>query len=361
MFTVFRIHDVLKIQKQGDYIVKAYLFLVHNDPIHFSRILKNIDDGESDVYVHLDKKVDSDDFINHVDYNFNGKIIYIKDRISVIWGDFSMVVAMINLIKSAIKTDYQHLIFLSGSDYTIKSKNIIKNYFNNNKGKELIRAYNLSDNKCKHCEIKIRKYWNIRISNKTILANKIISILLITLSKIFKKGKYVELNGKLQPVYYGSQWFSITLECARYILETLDVNPKYINYFKHSFAPDEMFFHTIIFNSKYKDCTTYGKAEQYSGQWNLNNYTYLKNHELDCNDRFYKDNTNIFYNLTSRFTDKKDKTDNTKISGSISFLNEDDFSEIEQSKYMFARKFNSNISYDLVKKIDKLIEENGYE
>lgn len=106
--------------------MKAYLFLVHNDPIHFSRILKNIDDGESDVYVHLDKKVDSDDFINHVDYNFNGKIIYIKDRISVIWGDFSMVVAMINLIKSAIKGDYQHLIFLSGSDYTIKSKNIIK-------------------------------------------------------------------------------------------------------------------------------------------------------------------------------------------------------------------------------------------
>lgn len=236
-----------------------------------------------------------------------------------------------------------------------------KNYFNNNKGKELIRAYNLSDNKCKHCEIKIRKYWNIRISSKTILANKIISILLIILSKIFKKGKYVELNGKLQPVYYGSQWFSITLECARYILETLDANPKYINYFKHSMAPDEMFFHTIIFNSKYKDCTTYGKAEQYSGQWNLNNYTYLKNHELDCHDRFYKNNTNILYNITSSLIHKKNKIDNTKGSGSISFLNENDFSEIEQSKYMFARKLNSNISYDLIKKIDKLIEENDYE
>ena len=341
--------------------MKAYLFLVHNDPVHFSRILKNIDDGESDVYIHLDKKVDRDDFINHVNYKFNGKIIYIKDRISVVWGDLSMVVAMLNLIKSAIKSDYQHLIFLSGSDYTIKPKNIIKKYFNNNKGKELIRAYNLSDNECKHCEIKIRNYWNIRISNKNRMANKIISKMLIVTSKIFKKGKYVELNGELQPVYYGSQWFSITPECARYILETLDANPKYINYFKHSFAPDEMFFHTIIFNSKYKYCTTYGKAEQYSSQWNLNNYTYLKNHELDCNDRFYKNNTNILYNITSSFIHKKNKIDNTKGSGSISFLNENDFSEIEQSKYMFARKLNSNISYDLIKKIDKLIEENDYE
>ena len=50
-----------------------------------------------------------------------------------------------------------------------------------------------------------------------------------------------------------SQWFTITPVCASYIIEYLQQHPAVVRFFKHSWAPDEMIFQTILYNSPYKD------------------------------------------------------------------------------------------------------------
>jgi hypothetical protein len=50
-----------------------------------------------------------------------------------------------------------------------------------------------------------------------------------------------------------SQWFTITTEAVSYILEFLDQNPDYKKYFMYSWAPDEMIFQTILYNSPFKE------------------------------------------------------------------------------------------------------------
>jgi len=53
-----------------------------------------------------------------------------------------------------------------------------------------------------------------------------------------------------------SQWFTITGESAAYILTYLRDEKWITNYFKLSWAPDEIIFHTILFNSPFKENMT---------------------------------------------------------------------------------------------------------
>jgi hypothetical protein len=67
-----------------------------------------------------------------------------------------------------------------------------------------------------------------------------------------KKDPYLSVDGKNIKVHYGSQWFSVTSDCAKYILNFTENHPEVYKYFKHSHVPSELYFHTIIFNSLYK-------------------------------------------------------------------------------------------------------------
>ena len=52
--------------------------------------------------------------------------------------------------------------------------------------------------------------------------------------------------------YYGSQWWTLTYECAKEIYDIL-LKGEYIDYYKGSLIPDESIFQTIYMNSRFKD------------------------------------------------------------------------------------------------------------
>jgi hypothetical protein len=63
---------------------------------------------------------------------------------------------------------------------------------------------------------------------------------------------YREYLGNLDP-YAGNTWWALTGEACRYISEFAE-NHRYVDeYFKYVFAPEEMFFHTILGNSAFRD------------------------------------------------------------------------------------------------------------
>lgn len=59
------------------------------------------------------------------------------------------------------------------------------------------------------------------------------------------------LNGKRCDVFFGSDYWAITLACARWILTTFDGETALQRYFSTSFVPSEMCFQTIVFNSPF--------------------------------------------------------------------------------------------------------------
>ena len=85
-------------------------------------------------------------------------------------------------------------------------------------------------------------------------------------------------------------------------------------YFKHTFAPSETIIHTIAFNSPYKDKCIQCEGE-YSGLWNMTPLHYIDG----CH---------------------------------IKVLDLEDYEKVKASGKMFARKFRSGTSEELIKKLE---------
>jgi hypothetical protein len=61
---------------------------------------------------------------------------------------------------------------------------------------------------------------------------------------------YKRYLGSLEP-YSGSQWWALTSDACRYVLEFVDKHQQFAEYFQNTFAPDESFFQTIVANSAF--------------------------------------------------------------------------------------------------------------
>jgi hypothetical protein len=57
--------------------------------------------------------------------------------------------------------------------------------------------------------------------------------------------------GSLEP-YSGDGAWALTRNACQYILDFISANPHLEGYFRHTFAPDEAFFHTILGNSEFR-------------------------------------------------------------------------------------------------------------
>ena len=64
----------------------AYLIAAHTDPTHLSRLINALHvEGATDFYVHLDKKVNMNDYRKKISI-FTNKVTWVSDRIDARWG-----------------------------------------------------------------------------------------------------------------------------------------------------------------------------------------------------------------------------------------------------------------------------------
>lgn len=321
----------------------AYLILSHSDSKHLKRMI-NVLDNNSDFFIHIDLKADIEQFKQEISKE---NVYFIEDRVPIYWGGFNMVDATKKLIKKALEksNQYTHLVLLSGNDYPIKSSKEIYEFLCSMKGREIIRAYYIDESNCEHCYDKIQTYrFNDLNMFKINFVNKVLKKLLTYMFSFIKKKEYIDINGDKIRVCYGSQWWAITPECASFILEYSQKNRKIDKYFKTSFAPDEMYFHTIIFNSKFKKNTLNEGIEKYDKKWKWNNIHYLDSSTISCGDVIKESIINDIKKIINR---KK-----YIYAGSIKFFDETHYNQIINSNQYFVRKVNTEISTNLLDKID---------
>lgn len=297
----------------------AYLILAHDDPKHLKRLVNSIN-YKCDIYIHVDLKADIELFKKEVGNLQN--VHFIDKRYKVNWSGFNMVNATKELIINALykEQEYLHLILLSGMDYPIKPCKYIYEYFYNNNKVEFIRGFSITNQGESQDIKKIKKYWfwDFNIS-KNLIINKIVKKLLYYIFILKNKEIYfIDNKCAKSDVCYGSQWWGITPNCAKYIIDYIENNKNLDKYFKYSFAPDEMYFHTIIFNSHYKNNTLMKGIEDNYGYWNWSNF-----HHIDPSLAKY--------------------------------FNEYDIKELDNSDKLFVRKVNSKHSSKLLDYIDRNI------
>lgn len=228
----------------------AYLVLAHNTPNHLSNLLDALNSPNVQFFIHIDRKSDELLFEEKIHHQ---NVTFIRDRVSIYWGEFSIVQATINLIREALKSEikFDYLILISGSDYPLKNAVYINDYFTQRVGTEFINLVEMPNPKANKLLDRLYRYKPQTLYNNSFYRTGIKIFSVITNKVLRWKRDYNKVLKHLKP-YAGSQWWALSADACQYILCFVESNPKIVKFFKNTWIPDELFFQTIIGNSKFK-------------------------------------------------------------------------------------------------------------
>ncbi len=228
---------------------KIYLILAHKNLSQVESLVQLLDDSKSIFFIHFDKKTKNNKL-------FIPNCHFIKNNVACQWGTFSLVQATINSFKEIElfmkihfnKSKY-HVIMLSGEDLPLQKNEEIHRYLEQNNSTSFIN----------HWKLPHEKWWGgglfrfesvflfnfLKHRKSHYYFNKLIRIFgfsyLIPINQINKKYPNLVLFGS-------SQWMILSGQLIENILVNCEKNSFLIKGFKNSFAPDETFFATLIFN-----------------------------------------------------------------------------------------------------------------
>ena len=291
----------------------AILITAYHQPDHLAKLVEFLTCHWTHIFIHIDKKFDIVPFSKCIPQAQN--ITFINNRIEVNWGGFSQVLATLNLLHASLQfgEHFDRFCLLSGSDFPIKPLHDIKAAFNSEKEfMRIDRRLHLSENN-RHVDfVKYFHFVDSPFAKTTAPPPKITR-------KIYDKIS----------LYHGCQWWCLTLECVKYIIEFLQENNDYLIFHKHTFVAIEIFFHSIVKSSPFAA-----------------NITHDFEKAKDIKRHYASGDRGIHYIDW-----------NTKgVSRPPKVLNEKDLNNLLSSQALFARKFEEGISDNLLQALEKYID-----
>ncbi len=221
----------------------AHFIICHINPDQVMRLVKALQHPEADIYIHVDKKVSIAPFLPIAELP---NVYFIQRRITVHWGGYSIVEATISGLRQILDTgiEYNYLNLLSGQEYPLMHADRIHGFFSGHPGRLFMNIFPEED-KLTEYKYKLKQYYFAAINVRgKYTAEKI--------ARILKPRKFPD---GFEPMGT-SQWFTIPLECAAYVLTFLEENKKIANIFRYMWAPDEMVFQSVLYNSPYRKAIT---------------------------------------------------------------------------------------------------------
>ena len=272
----------------------AVLVQAHKYPQQIQRMLRPFRQHSSfDIFVNIDKKQDITPFQEAI-----SEASFIRKRVPIYWSNLSQVQGMLNSWEEIIAggKQYDYHIFMSGQDYLLQPVEKILNLLESNKGREYIECEPMGSDGL-DWDIRYKKYY---YTHKSPLFQRL--------------ARYVQKlspSTRKYPIFKqqfgGAAWLMLTNEAVTYLLNFCREHPKFVDFHKHTWCPDEFLFHTILMNSPFKD-----KIHQ-------NNYWYME-----------------WFNQIY----------NPKI------LRTWDYAKIISSNKLFARKFDETVDSEIMDMID---------
>ena len=219
----------------------AHLLLIHADPQQTRRLVNRLHHADADVYIHLDAKTDMAGFESLADI---GNVFFISNRVSVFWGNYSMIEAELNSFEEILATgkSYSHINLLSGQDYPLKSAAEIQKFLFANADKSYMRFFAIPQD----WDEPISRLQKYNLGDFNIPGKHQLQVLANRFLPTRKSPANLQMYGR-------SQWFTITPAAAKFVIGYLKTNPKIRRFFKLTWAADELIFQTILLNSPLRD------------------------------------------------------------------------------------------------------------
>jgi len=222
----------------------AYLIEAHTDPQQLKRLIGAIKTPYTKFFIHVDGKTDIQPFYDLIQ---DDQVLFLTKRTKVYWGGYSQVIATTSLLKMVFdsKEHFERIVMISGQDYPIYSNQQIIDTFRANPDKQILKGYNITQGNFEPQMIKLKKFYFFDPPGN-MFRRRIKSFLQ---RKKLKRSLQVFFNWKYNDVFFGSDWWALTYDCAEYIYKTYKKSWIFRRYMEYCFAPSELFLHTIVFNS----------------------------------------------------------------------------------------------------------------
>jgi hypothetical protein len=218
----------------------AHLILAHAAPAQLSKLIGALEHRDAWFFVHLDRKADMHAFSFLQDHE---RVILVPDRVDVGWGAYSIVEATLRGFDTVVNSgiDFGYLNLLSGADYPLQSPSEIHDFFARNTGKNFMEYYSVN----KEWTEAIPRLTEYHLTNYNFPGKYLVQKWMNRLLPVRTMPAGLEPVGR-------SQWMSLTLDAVRHILEYLKGHPGVEKFFKLTWAPDEIIFQTILYNSPFR-------------------------------------------------------------------------------------------------------------
>lgn len=309
-----------------------YIILAHTNVSQVKRMIKALEGDETHFYLHVDLKTNIAPFIDAFN-DFSNLTFLPGDKRQICnWGGMGIVNATVTAMQMIVDERRNgYCIVLSGQDFPVKSNGFIKSFLEDNYGTEFISCFplptpkwsgggmprierykfDLSAKKGDYVllpSIFDRDFYTVRSFRK--LMKFLLRGKLIDLMKIIPRRKF---PANLKP-YGGDTWLALTSETVSEILKYLKDHPDFLKYIELCHLPDEIIFQSLV-------------MEILKNKRNLirDTLTYAKWVEPDAP------------------------------SPEIFTLNDLQFLKELPAEKLFARKFDSNVDYRIIDKIEEEI------
>lgn len=217
----------------------AYLILAHANPEFLQTLVNCLDDPANDIFIHWDAKSGE---IPHITAGESG-LLFTSERVSVHWGDFSVVEAEYALFREARRNGrYQYYHLISGADLPVKSQEEIHRQCSLAPETEYIGFATPAEGEI---EWRVGHYFLFphRFQSRSIFI-KGVRKAANALQDLFRIRRQ---NGEFKK---GAQWASVTEAFVDYLLSQEENVRKT---FRRTFCPDELYKQTLCWNSGFRN------------------------------------------------------------------------------------------------------------
>lgn len=240
---------------------KHYLLLAHDQPDHVSRLVERLDDGEATFWLHLDARVDLDQWAVVTAHE---SVVVVQPRVRCLWGTWSMVEAQLAQVRACLAGgDPGYLVMLSGQSYPVKSNAHIDAYLTSHA--ELVHMDlwplherwpdNYRDRLDYFCVPMSDDKGNIRLlrPRSEMNARELVGWTRRLVREVGPRRSVDVLRtiGRRRPhvrdeVVGGSQWWALPWKVAGDLVAYADQRPELAEFLRWSQFPDETYVQTLL-------------------------------------------------------------------------------------------------------------------
>ncbi|TFW36005.1 beta-1,6-N-acetylglucosaminyltransferase [Massilia horti] len=220
---------------------QVFLIHAHKDLGHLNLLVEQLRDDEFSIWVNLDRKSAIDPARLHPAARL------VTRRIAVRWGSISQVAATLNSLREIVAAvpAFDKVVFLSAQDFPLLSNGALKRELARVAGRELLETVPIG-----HAGWPVAFRYQYFHSASRGAAPRLACALANRALRLCRRTR--RIPGGMAP-YGGSSWWALSRACLLDLLGRIDADPRLLRFFRTVQCPDEMFFQTLVMNSRWRD------------------------------------------------------------------------------------------------------------